>query len=182
MVRAYNIQFGLDQPLYVQYFKYMGAALQLDFGYSIAQYPVQVLPLIPNGLPWTIGLLSVATLMSFTVGSLLGALLAWPRAPRALRFFVPPLMGLSSIPYYLLGLILVYALGLVIQLFPLSGGYSIGATIQPTLAFAIDVVRHATLPTLSIILPAVVFSALGMRALMITTERADYMMFSDAKR
>jgi peptide/nickel transport system permease protein len=83
MVRSYNIQFGLDQPLYVQYFKYMGAALQLDFGYSIAQYPVKVLPLILNALPWTIGLLSVAALLSFTVGSLLGALLAWPRAPRA---------------------------------------------------------------------------------------------------
>ncbi len=181
MVRAYNIQFGLDQPLYVQYFKYMGAALQLDFGYSIAQYPVKVLPLILNALPWTIGLLSVATLLSFTVGSLLGALLAWPRAPRALRLFVPPLMGLSSIPYYLLGLILVYALGLVIQLFPLTGGYSIGTTIQPSLPFAIDVVRHAVLPSLSIILAAVGFWALGMRAMMITTEGEDYMVFAEAK-
>jgi len=181
MVRAYNIQFGLDQPLYVQYFKYMGAALQLDFGYSIAQYPVKVLPLILNALPWTIGLLSVATLLSFSVGSLLGALLAWPRAPRALRFFVPPLMGLSSIPYYLLGLILVYTLGLVIQLFPLTGGYSIGTTIQPSLPFAIDVVRHAALPSLSIILAAVGFWALGMRAMMITTEGEDYMVFAEAK-
>src|SRR5260370_7246967 len=118
MVRAYNIQLGLDQPLYVQYFKYMGAALQLDFGYSIAQYPVKVLPLILNALPWTIGLLSVATLLSFTVGSLLGALLASPRAPRALRFFVPPLMGLSSIPYYLLALTLAYPLDLPLHLFP----------------------------------------------------------------
>src|SRR5260370_25658475 len=138
MVRAYNIQFGLDQPLYVQSFKYMGAALQLDFGYSIAQYPVKVLPLILNALPWTIGLLSVATLLSFTVGSLLGALLAWPRAPRALRFFVPPLMGLSSIPYYLLGLILVYALVLVLHFFPLPRGSSIVPTIQPTPPFALD--------------------------------------------
>jgi len=181
MVRSYNIQFGLDQPLYVQYFKYMGAALQLDFGYSIAQYPVKVLPLILNALPWTIGLLSVATLLSFTVGSLLGALLAWPRAPRALRFFVPPLMGQSSIPYYLLGLILVYILGLVIRLFPVSGGYSIGTTIQPSLAFAIDVVHHAALPALSIILAAVGFWALGMRAMMITTEGEDYMVFAEAK-
>ena len=181
MVRSYNIQFGLDQPLYVQYFKYMGAALQLDFGYSIAQYPMKVLPLILNALPWTIGLLSVATLLSFTVGSLLGALLAWPRAPRALRYFVPPLMGLSSIPYYLLGLILVYLLGLVVQLFPVTGGYSIGTTIQPTPAFAVDVVRHAALPSLSIILAAIGFWALGMRAMMITTEGEDYMVFAEAK-
>ncbi len=181
MVRSYNIQFGLDQPLYVQYFKYMGSALRLDFGYSIAQYPVKVLPLILNALPWTIGLLSVATFLSFTVGSLLGALLAWPRAPRAFRYLVPPLMGLSSIPYYLLGLILVYVLGLMVPLFPVSGGYSIGSTVTLSLPFVVDVIRHAALPSLSIILAAIGFWALGMRAMMVTTEGEDYMVFADAK-
>jgi len=181
MVRAYNAQFGLDQPLYIQYLKYMGAALHLDFGYSITQYPVKVLPLIMNALPWTIGLLLVATLLSFTVGTLLGALMAWPRAPRIFRYGVPPLMGLSAIPYYLLGLILVYLLALTVPLFPLTGGYSIGATIQLTPAFAWDVVRHATLPALSIVLAGIGFWALGMRAMVITTEGEDYMVFAEAK-
>jgi peptide/nickel transport system permease protein len=181
MVRSYNVQFGLDQPLYVQYFAYMSSALRLDFGYSITQYPVKVLPLILSALPWTIGLLSVATLLSFSVGSLLGALLAWPRAPGALRFAVPPLMGLSSIPYYLLGLILVYLLGLALPLFPVSGGYSIGTTPQLSREFIADVVRHATLPAFSIILAAVGFWALGMRAMMVTTEGEDYMQFAEAK-
>ncbi len=181
MVRSYNIQFGLDQPLYVQYFKYMQAAMRLDFGYSITQYPVKVLPLIMNALPWTIGLLLVATLLSFAVGTLLGALMAWPRAPRILRYGVPPLMGLSAIPYYLLGLILVYLLALTVPLFPLTGGYSIGATIQLTPAFVLDVVRHATLPALSIVLAGIGFWALGMRAMMVTTEGEDYMILAEAK-
>ena len=181
MVRSYNIQFGLDQPLYIQYLKYMQAAVQLDFGYSITQYPMKVLPLIMQALPWTIGLLLVATLLSFTVGSLLGALLAWPSAPRAFQYFVPPLMGLSSIPYYLLGLILVYVFGLTLQLFPLTGGYSIGTLPELSVAFAIDVVRHALLPALSIILAAIGFWALGMRAMMVTTEGEDYMLLAEAK-
>ncbi|HLZ30705.1 MAG TPA: ABC transporter permease [Chloroflexota bacterium] len=181
MVRSYNVQFGLDQPLYVQYFKYMGAVVRFDFGYSIAQYPVKVVPLILNALPWTIGLLSVATVLSFTLGSLLGALLAWPRAPRALRLLVPPLMTLSSIPYYLLGLVLVYLLALSAPIFPLSGGYSIGSTAQLSLPFVLDVVRHAALPSLSIILAAIGFWALGMRAMMVTTEGEDYMVLADAK-
>ncbi|MGI9146755.1 MAG: ABC transporter permease [Chloroflexota bacterium] len=181
MVRSYNIQFGLDQPLYVQYLKYMGAAVRLDFGYSITQYPVKVLPLILNALPWTIGLLAIATIVSFTVGSLLGALLAWPRAPRALRLLVPPLMALSSIPYYLLGLIMVYVLALSAPVFPLSGGYSIGSTVQLSLPFVLDVVRHAALPSLSITLAAVGFWALGMRAMMVTIEGEDYMLMADAK-
>ncbi|MBV9175306.1 MAG: ABC transporter permease [Chloroflexi bacterium] len=181
MVRSYNVQFGLDQPLYIQYFKYMGSALRLDFGYSIAQYPVSVMTLILNALPWTIGLLTVATLLSFTLGTLLGALLAWPRAPRVLHYLVPPLMGLSSIPYYLLGLILVYLLALSVPAFPLTGAYSIGATVQLTPSFAVDVIRHAALPSLSIILAAIGFWALGMRAMMVTTEGEDYMVLAEAK-
>jgi peptide/nickel transport system permease protein len=181
MVRSYNVQFGLDQPLYVQYWKYLASAVRLDFGYSIAQYPVKVMPLILGALPWTIGLLSVATLLSFGVGSLLGALLAWPRAPRALHYLVPPLMALSSIPYYLLGLVLVYLLALAVPVFPLSGGYAIGSVAELSLPFVLDVVRHAILPACSIILAAVGFWALGMRAMMVTTEGEDYMVFAEAK-
>lgn len=181
MVRAYNVQFGLDQPLWVQYGKYLWAALQLDFGYSIANYPARVLPLITAALPWTIGLLLVATVLSFGFGILLGALIAWPRAPRFLRYFVPPLMALSAIPYYLLGVILVYLFCLALPLFPLSGGYAIGTVPSPTLAFALDVIHHATLPALSIIIAATGFWALGMRAMMVTTEGEDFMDFADAK-
>ncbi len=181
MVRSYNVQFGLDQPLYVQYFKYMGSALRLDFGYSIGQYPTKVLPLIMAALPWTIGMLTVATLLSFAVGSLLGALLAWPRAPRALRYVVPCLMALSAIPYYLLGLVLVYLFALTIPVFPLSGGYTIGATPQLSPAFLADVARHALLPSLSIILAAIGGWALSMRAMTVTTEGEDYMGFAEAK-
>jgi peptide/nickel transport system permease protein len=181
MVRAYNVQFGLDQPLWVQYFKYMGAVLRLDLGYSIAQYPTRVLPLIMGALPWTIGLLTVATVLSFGVGTLLGALVAWPRAPRVFSYVVPPMMALSSVPYYLLGLILVYVFCLVVPVFPISGGYSIGTQPRLDLAFVWDLIRHATLPSLSLIITGIGLWALGMRAMMVTTEGEDFMTFADAK-
>jgi peptide/nickel transport system permease protein len=181
MVRAYNQQFGLDQPLYVQYVKYMGSVLRLDFGYSIAQYPAKVLPLILGALPWTIGMLTIATILAFIVGTLMGALVAWPRSPRALQYVAWPLMALSSVPYYLFGLLLVYALCLIIPLFPLTGGYSIGQRPEWSLKFVVDVVHHATLPALSLIIAATGAWALSMRAMMVTTEGEDYMTFADAK-
>src|ERR671929_1169029 len=46
MGRAYNEQFGLDQPLPIQYLLYLQHAVQLDFGYSIAGYPARVMPMI----------------------------------------------------------------------------------------------------------------------------------------
>jgi peptide/nickel transport system permease protein len=181
MVRSYNVQFGLDQPLYVQYYKYLLSAIQLDFGYSIAQYPARVMPLITAALPWTIGMLTVATVLSFSMGTLLGALVAWPRAPRWLQYAVGPMMALSAIPYYLLGLMLVYALCVVVPLFPLNGGYSVGTFPNWSLSFAADVVRHAFLPAMSIVLAATGFWALGMRGMMVTVEGEDYMTFADAK-
>ena len=54
--------------------------------------------------------LAIATLLAFAIGSVLGALLAWPNTGRLFSIFVPVLMTLSAIPYYLLGLVLIYLL------------------------------------------------------------------------
>ncbi len=42
IVRTYTEAFGLDQPLYVQYLRYMGNLLRGDFGYSLAYFPEKV--------------------------------------------------------------------------------------------------------------------------------------------
>jgi peptide/nickel transport system permease protein len=181
MVRAYNQQFGLDRPLWDQYLIYLWQVLRLDFGYSIAQYPARVMPMILAALPWTIGLLLAATLLSFVVGTLLGAVIAWPKSPRVLHHLIVPLMGLSSIPYYLLGLVLVYFLGVVIPIFPISGGYAVGVVPEFSLPFILDVASHSLLPAMSIVIAAIGFSALGMRGMMVTTAGEDYISFAEAK-
>src|SRR4051812_2466811 len=79
MVDEYNHKFGLDRPLYQQYFSYLGQVARLDFGYSIVNYPETVVSMMRDALPWTIGLLVTTTLLAFVIGTLLGALLAWPR-------------------------------------------------------------------------------------------------------
>jgi len=181
MVRAYNEQFGLDKPLPVQYLLYLQHAFVLDFGYSIASYPAKVLNMIMAALPWTISLLLCSTLISFTVGTLLGALIAWPHSPRFLRHLVVPMMALSAIPFYLLGLVLVYLLAILIHMFPVSGGYTIGTIPGPTLSFFVDAVYHSILPALSIVLSAIGFWAIGMRGMMVTTEGEDYVVYAEAK-
>lgn len=181
MVKAYDQQFGLDKPLWQQYLTYLWNMLHLDFGYSLAQYPARVLPLILAALPWTIGLLLVSTILAFGLGTLLGALMAWPRSPRILGYFVGPLLTLSAIPYYLLGLILIYVLAIASHAFPLSGGYTVGTIPDLSVGFILDILSHSVLPALSIILGAVGFWALGMRGMMVTTEGEDYMTMADAK-
>lgn len=180
MVKAYQARFGLDQPLWKQYLSYLGDIARLDFGTSIALFPTKVSDLIIHALPWTIGLLLMSTLLAFTIGTLLGALMAWPRSPRLFQYLVAPLMTLSAVPYYLLGLILVYVFGVMVKVFPISGGYSTGAVPNLSLAFAWDIVKHSILPALSIVLAGVGFWAMGMRAMMVTVEGEGYMLLADA--
>ena len=152
MVKSYDQQFGLDQPLWLQYLHYLGSVLHLDFGYSLSQYPVRVITLIGAALPWTIGLLLAATLLAFVTGTLIGALIGWRRSPRVLRYLIPPLLVFSSVPYYLLGLVLVYLFAVSRPLFPLSGGYTISTVPSLSLPFALDVLHHSFLPAISIVL------------------------------
>src|SRR5580700_467544 len=98
MTRQYERRFGLDKPLWRQYLTYLQDVSRLDFNYSIANYPRTVRELIADSLPWTIGLLGTATLLSFGIGTLLGALLAWPRAPRWMAWLMPPLLGIARHP------------------------------------------------------------------------------------
>ncbi len=181
MVKSYDQQFGLDQPLWSQYLHYLGSVLQFDFGYSLSQYPVRVMTLIQAALPWTIGLLLASTLLAFLLGTLLGAFIGWTRSPRVLRYLVLPLLVFSSIPCYLLGLLLVYALAVTHPFFPLSGGYSISSVPSLSVPFVVDILRHSLLPAFSIVLAGMGFWGLGMRGMMVTTEGEDFMLFAEAK-
>ncbi len=181
MVDAYEKKFGLDKPLWQQYLTYLADLAHFDFGYSLMLFPTKVIDVILISMPWTIGLLTVSTALAFSLGTLLGGLLAWPRAPRAIHFLLPPLFTFSVVPYYLFGLILVYVLAFQIRAFPMSGNSQYGALPSFSLGFAMDVAYHSILPALSIILASLGFWALGMRAMMIGIAGEDYMLFAEAK-
>lgn len=181
MVEEYQAKFGLDKPLYEQYLNYLLDMARFDFGYSLTLFPSRALDLIMNALPWTIGLLLVTTLLSFAIGTLLGAVIAWPRAPRWVEGLAAPLLTLAAVPYYLLGLILLYVFAFLLKWFPLSGGYPPGTQPEFTISFISDVLRHSILPALSIILSALGFWALGIRGMMVTTSGEDYMLYAEAR-
>jgi peptide/nickel transport system permease protein len=85
MTREYEQRFGLNKPLWSQYLAYLHDMSRLRFNYSISHYPRTVNEIMAEALPWTVGLLGTTTVLSFTIGTFLGAFLAWPRAPRSLR-------------------------------------------------------------------------------------------------
>lgn len=181
MVDAYRAKFGLDQSLWVQYVHYLGNMFRFDFNYSLAQYPTKVIDLIRLALPWTIGLLSVSTILSFIIGSLAGGLLGWPKTPKAFHYILSPFLLMSSVPYYLVGILLIYVFAFLLKLFPIGGGSQYGTLPSFSLSHILDLLHHSILPAASIVLVSIGGWALSMRGMMITTLGEDYVILAQAR-
>jgi peptide/nickel transport system permease protein len=181
IVASMSEKFGLNKPLLEQYTDYIGGIARLDLGVSLNKYPKTVWELIMEALPWTIGLLLTATILSFIIGNLLGAVAAWPRAPGWLRSFATPFVLLQGMPPVLLGILLLFFVGFRLKLLPLGGAYSIGIQPSRTFAFALDMLRHQILPALALILGSVGGWVLSMRGMGITIQGEDYVNFAEHK-
>jgi peptide/nickel transport system permease protein len=126
-------------------------------------------------------LLSLATIISFIAGNVIGALLAWRRTPGLAKALLPLTLTFTSIPPFMLGILLIYLFAFGLKWFPFSGAYDLQAKIGLNWNFILEVVRHGTLPALAIVLTTMGFWALGMRGMMVTTDGEDYMILAQAK-
>lgn len=181
LVAEYERMFGLDQSLWTQYVRFLQELLRGNFGYSISNFPSLVSDLLRPALPWTIGLLTFTTLISWTLGSILGAIAGWRGQNSALsRVLVPAALVLYTTPYYILALILIFLFAFYWPIFPLSGAYSLGMRPGWNVAFILDVAKHAVLPALSIVLVSLGWWFLSMRSLITGLKGEDYVLNAEA--
>jgi peptide/nickel transport system permease protein len=159
----------------------MGNTLRLDFGYSLSAYPAGVWEIIRPSIMWTIGLITTSVLITFVLGVAAGAFLAWKGTPRMVKALIPVTMVFAVLPYYLLALLLLYALAYTSHIFPMGGAYNTGIEPGFTWEYWKDILHHAVLPGLSIVLSSLGLWALTMRSLMVNTIGEDYMLLAEAK-
>ncbi len=181
IIEGWKAKFGLNDALYIQYFRYLKGCLQFDFGYSLAYFPTPVNDMINRAMPWTIGLLLLTVILTFLIGNFLGAIMVWGRTPQLFKRLIPFAMIFTSIPTILSALFLIYVFSFLLNWFPMRGAYDL--ELIPTLSweFATSVVYHGTLPALSIILVSFGYWTLGMRGMMITVQGEDYIHLAQAK-
>lgn len=147
-----NEMYGLEGSMLEQYGAFWVRLLHGDFGVSFFQFPTPVNTLIRTALPWTLGLLLMTTIISWTVGNLLGGLAGYySRAPWS-RVLDTITMLIRPIPYYIFAFGLLLLLAWVFEFFPVSGGTAIGRQVEFSWAYIVDVLRHAFLPALSLVL------------------------------
>ena len=181
IIASYTEQFGLDKPLMEQYRTYLGHVMRLDFGVSLNKYPSTVIQIITQAIPWTLALLLVTTIISFLVGNLLGALSAWPRAPKWVRTFATPFVLLTGVPPVIMAVLLLFFVGFKLDLLPLGGAYSVGIVPTMSWSFVVDLLLHQILPALALVLGSVGGWVLSMRGMGITIQGEDYVTFAEHK-
>lgn len=181
-VEEYRAKFGLDKPMWQQYVNYWIDVSQFKFGLSVVDYPVEVTRVVRAALPWTLGLLTTATLIGFVLGTLFGALLvaAPGRWKRLLAWTMPIVMVVHSIPYFLLGIVFIALFAFTWALFPLGGGYTLGESPEFSLNGLFTIAKHAFLPALSLVAVAAGGWAIVMRSMIVIVQGEDYVQMSRA--
>ena len=183
IIASFRARFGLDDPIYVQYLKYLWALAHFDLGYSIAHFPSTVTDIIGNAILYTLGLLSVTSVLTFVIGIFGGALLVWRGTPGAARSIITLFLMLAPIPYYLLAMLLIFLLCYTFHIFPSNGITSPGriATGGIDISYFLDILYHSILPALSIMIAGIGGWILGMRGMMVTVLGEDYLTLAEAK-
>ena len=171
--------YGLDQPIYVQLFKYLGQVLSGDLGYSF-YYDDTVSTLILGHLPTTLMLTLSALILAVAIGTLFGVYAAVkPRGLFSNFVTIFSLLGYAT-PVFWLGMIILLVFALYLPLFPAFGIRSIP---EPEHLFdrILDIINHLVLPTFTLaILYLANYSRLS-RASMLDVLGADYIRTARTK-
>ena len=180
-LHALQIEFGVNvhQNILLTYVQYIGNCLTGQFGLTAQRVPV--LTEIISKLPWTLGLVGVTTIIAFAIGTLVGVLGAWRRGGKLDGLLPPMLFIVASFPVFFVGLLLLYVFAVTLNWLPLSSNYSIGLEPSLSLSFIGDVLVHAVLPGLSLVVVTAGLWIYSMRNNMITTLAEDYVKMGRAK-
>lgn len=169
-----------DKSLIEQYIDYWGHLLQGDLGVSLLHGLRPVAEVINQALPWTIGLVGFATIVSFLIGTIGGAIVGWRRGSK-LDALIPITTFLSTIPYFWLGLLAIAAFSVNLRWFPIGKAYGVGMSPELTPEFIGQVLHHGFLPAATIVIASLGGWMLGMRNMMLTVLDEDYIMVAQAK-
>lgn len=169
-------QYGLDQPLPVQYVLYLGKLILGDLGTSFTQ-SIPVLDVLLQRLPWTLLLTVSALVLTVVLGIPLGVIAASHRGRLADK--VVQVLGVTGQSLFVpsVGIVLLLVFGLMLRWFPIGGAYSDGVY---GVAWYGSVLLHLVLPALSLTLIQLGSYVLTMRATIIDALGDDYVTLAKA--
>jgi peptide/nickel transport system permease protein len=181
-IQSLELQYGLNSPtgLWGQYIAFWDNLLHGNLGLSTSYYPSTVTEVIRGALPWTLGLVGVATVISFILGTLLGILVAWRRGTW-LDNLLPATTFFQAAPYFFVAFLALDLFAVRLGWFPTGRAYDQLDFPGFNGSFVADVLVHAILPAATIVLCSAAGWIVGMRNVMVTTMDEDYVLVAQAK-
>ncbi|MEZ5375874.1 MAG: ABC transporter permease [Acidimicrobiales bacterium] len=178
-IESLEERFGVNDPITVQFGKYVVQTAQFDLGVSIkSSRPVSAE--IADALWPTVWLVGTASVASALVGTWIGIRAGWRRNSRFDRVSTALSMFTYSVPDFWLGMLLLSLLAVKLDLFPTGGFQDPGSQATGLAAFG-DQATHMVLPALTLMLAYVGEYAIVMRASVLDTVREDYLQVARAK-
>lgn len=172
-------QFGLDQPLIVQYLRYAWNVLTLDFGYSF-RYQEPNLSLILGRMSATLLLAGSSVLISVGLGTLLGLIAAMRRGTVEAGLIMLVTVLAYASPIFWLGLMFIVIFAIQLGWVPTSGMTTVGGPAQG-LAHILDVAHHLIMPAVTLSLFYMALYTRLMRASVLENLRMNYVTTARAK-
>jgi peptide/nickel transport system permease protein len=180
---AIRAAFGVDtdKSIFRQYLDYLANLARGDLGVSISNYPLRVWDVLSKAMPWTIGLMGIASLLSFIMGTTIGIMVGWKRDTKLSSTVLGLFLFIRSFPYFWFGLILVYFFAFRNPLLPLGGAHDVGVFTKDGWGFVKSVLYHGLLPGLTITISSMGYWMLTIRNNMINVLAEDYITVAKAK-
>ena len=166
---------GLNDPVTVQYFRWIGRALQGDFGISY-KYKMDVTEVIGKRVGNKLILCGIGFLLTFGLSLLLGVLCAWHEDRLIDRLICKAGTVTSCIPEFWLSLVLILVFAVHLRLFPSSGAYTIGREGETG-----DRIWHLILPMTVVVTGHLWYYAYMVRNKLLEEVRTDYVLLARAK-
>ncbi len=174
--------FGLDKPLWEQYFIYIAQLLHGDFGMSFLQaQPVSVL--LWDALPNTAVLTVVSLVLAYAIGIVAGAFIAFRRGSALEAAVIPTALATRSAPEFWLGMLLLAVFAFQLGWFPTGGAVSPGGTMGSVVDRLLsgDFWWHLCLPALTLTLFLQGLPLLLMRATMLEVLNDEFITMARMK-
>jgi peptide/nickel transport system permease protein len=180
VIESLREELGLDRPLFVQFFDYIGDTLTGELGISTS-LSRPVTEIIGEAIWPTVLLLGVSTIAATVIGILLGIWGAWRRGTLADTTTLGFALVTYSMPEFWLGMLLIMLFSVALGIFPTSFMSTFGMQNAPLLNQAFDTMNHLFLPALTLTLALLGEYALIMRSSIIEVMNEDYVTTARAK-
>lgn len=173
--------YGIDRPLYVQYFDWLSRIVQLDFGNSMSSDARPVIEKIAERLPLTIGINVISLLLTLLIAVPIGVVSAWKQGSLFDKGMTVLVFLGFAMPGFWLALLLMLYTGLEHQWLPISGLVSLDYESLSLWGKLMDLGRHLVLPIIVITVGSVAGMSRFMRSSMLEVLRQDFILTAKAK-